>query len=158
MEMPLPISVKAMCLFIHNGRVLVATGNSLRSRDKDTIVEPGNFYRAIGGSLQFGETSEEGVRREVQEELGSEIGDLELVDVIESIFEYEGQQNHEICFLYMGRLLNESVSNVDILHVVEDTYEFDAEWIKIEEILDGNTPLYPVARYSDLLSRVRFAT
>ena len=151
MENNLPIRVKAMCLFIHEGRVLVANGNSLRTRSEECMVVPGNFYRAIGGSIDFSETSEQGVRREIREELGSEIESLELLDVIESIFEYEGQQNHEIAFLYKGKLTNEAVLNTDVLHIMEDTYEFDAEWVAIEQILNGSTPLYPAAPYERLL-------
>jgi len=151
MENNLPIRVKAMCLFMHEGRVLVANGNTLRARSEECKAEPGNFYRAIGGTIDFSETSEQGVRREIREELGSEIEDLELLDVIESIFVYEGQQNHEIAFLYKGKLTNEDILHLDIFHVVEDTYEFDAEWIAIEQILNGDTPLYPAAAYERLL-------
>ncbi len=78
METQAPIRVKAMCLFISAGKVLVANGKSLKSRRGDVVVVPGNFYRAIGGSLNFSETSIEGVRREIREELESEIEDLEF--------------------------------------------------------------------------------
>lgn len=151
MDKNLPIRVKAMCLFLNEGRVLVANGNTLRSRSEECMAVPGNFYRAIGGTIDFSETSEQGVRREIREELGSEIENLELLDVVESIFEYEGQQNHEIAFLYKGKLTNEDILHVERLHIVEDTYEFDAEWVAIEQILNGDTPLYPAAPYERLL-------
>jgi NADH pyrophosphatase NudC (nudix superfamily) len=59
------IRIKAMCLFYKDGKVLVSKGF-----DK---VKNENFYRVLGGSVNFFETGEAGVRREIQEELLSEV-------------------------------------------------------------------------------------
>lgn len=138
------IRVKAMCLFVHNGKALV-------SRGFDTVKNE-SYYRVLGGSLNFFEPNEEGVRREIQEELHSEIENLKLVDVVENIFINEGMRGHEIVFLYSGDLARKELYDQNIIHVIEETYEFDAEWVDIKDIVEGSIPLYPSFDYSTLFS------
>src|SRR3989344_2264408 len=96
MEQEEKIKIKAMCIFRKNGKILVA-----KCFDK---IKNEHFYRILGGSVKFSEISEIGIRREIQEELLSEIENLKLVDVIENLFTYEGSKGHEIVFLYTGDL------------------------------------------------------
>jgi ADP-ribose pyrophosphatase YjhB (NUDIX family) len=137
------IKVKAMCLIIRDGKTLVAVGH-----DKVTSQD---FYRVLGGSLNFFETSEEGVRREIREELKSELEDLKLLDVVENIFTYEGTKGHEVVFVYSGNLSRNELYDQDVIHIIEDTYEFDAEWASIEKILNKEVPLYPALDWSKFL-------
>ena len=90
------IKVKAMCVFIHDGKVLASPAVE-KSKHK-------HFYRLPGGKIEFGESSVEALHREIQEELGSEIENLRLLDVVENRFEYEGKRGHEIVFVYSGDL------------------------------------------------------
>jgi len=137
------IKVKAMCLFNHEGRTLAARGRD----DKKNQI----FFRLIGGSVDFGEKAEEGVRREVREELGCEIENLEFVDVVENIFEYNGIPGHEVVFLYKGDLSNKALYEQEKIHIIEPYSEFDAEWVPIEDIKSGKTVLYPTFNYSEIL-------
>lgn len=146
MEQEGKIRIKAMCLFHKNGKVLVSRGF-----DK---VKNENFYRVLGGSLNFFETGEAGVRREMQEELQSKIEDLKLVDVIENLFTYEGKKGHEIVFLYSGNLSRKKLYKRNPIHIVEDSYEFDVEWISMDEILTGKIPLYPALDYKTLFKKI----
>lgn len=146
MEREEKIRIKAMCLFHKDGKVLVSKGF-----DK---VKNENFYRVLGGSVIFFETGEAGVRREIQEELISEIENLKLIDVIENLFTYEGNKGHEIVFLYAGNLTRKELYTQNPIHIVEDTYEFDAEWISTNDILDGKIPLYPALDYNTLFKKL----
>ncbi len=139
------IRVKAMCLIIHNQKVLVADGDTFKSNVRHVV--PGHFYRVLGGSMNFQETSEQSVRREIREELGSEIDNLEKLDVIENHFIYAGEQDHEIVFLFKGRLARKELTEQNVIHIVEDSYEGDAVWVPIEEMLKGDRPLYPTTDY-----------
>lgn len=152
MASPNNIRVKTMCLIVNDGKVLVMDGRSIKSRSEGVVVEPAPFYRAIGGSLEFGETVRDGVRREVREELNSEVIGLELAEVVESIFDYEGQANHEVCFIFKGSLERTELYDQDSIHVIEDTYEFDTVWVPVQDVLSGPTPLYPLADYAQHLS------
>ena len=141
-----------MCLLVHEGRVLVADGNTLRGKEGMREIVPGNFYRVLGGSMNFGERAEDAVRRELREELDCEIENLTLLKVVENHFEYAGEQGHEIVFLFSRSVSNAELTKVDTIHVDETDYEFDARWVKFEDILTGATPLKPGLDYASFLS------
>lgn len=146
MEKEEKIKIKAMCLFHKDGKVLVA-----KCFDK---IKNEHFYRILGGSVNFFETGEAGIRREIQEELSSEIENLKLVDVIENLFTYEGSKGHEIVFLYTGDLARKELYAQNVIHIIEDTYEVDAEWIPVSDILNGKIPLYPALDYAALFKKL----
>ncbi|WP_209447014.1 NUDIX domain-containing protein [Rhodococcus gordoniae] len=58
------------------------------------------FFRAIGGGIEFGEMAEAALRREFTEELGVTLGAVELLGVVENIFEYEANRGHEIAHVF----------------------------------------------------------
>jgi len=132
-----------MCVIAHKGRILTSIGHdNVRNED---------FYRLLGGSLHFGETAEQGVRREMREELHSEIEDLKLLTVIENIFIYNGEPGHEIVFLFWGELANKGIYEQEKIHIVEDNYEFDAVWISTADISEQKIRLYPEFNYLKIL-------
>lgn len=65
---------------------------------------PGGYYRYVGGSVELGESHEQAVRREVQEELSATIEQLTYLGVCENIFRIDGELGHEIVFIYTGWL------------------------------------------------------
>ncbi|HEY4506156.1 MAG TPA: NUDIX domain-containing protein [Candidatus Paceibacterota bacterium] len=145
------IKVKAMCLLENDGKYLVANAETLKGDPTRRRIVHGKFYRALGGSLNFYETAEEGVRREIREELNSEIENLELLDVVENLFVYAGEQGHEVVFLFKGNLADKSLHGKQSVHILEDGYEFDAVWIPREKLVGKDKPLYPTADYSKYL-------
>ncbi len=147
------IKVKAMCLLVLNGHVIVADGSTMKSSVRK--MEARSFYRLIGGSVEFDEVAEDAVRREVREELGTEIEDLKRVDTIENRFTYAGERGHEIIFLFTGIPARKEWDVNVSFHIVEDTYEFDAVWVPIDTLLGGTTPLYPHAEYRKYLQNTR---
>ena len=138
------IRVKVMCVITGGDRVLAGYG-----RDN---VKGEDFYRVLGGSLDFGETSEEGVRREIREELNSDIEDLKFLDVLENTFTYKGKPGHEIIFLFQGALANKDIYTQSKIHIVEDGYEFDAEWVSRKDVLAGTVRLYPEYDYAKIFN------
>jgi len=58
------------------------------------------FYRPIGGGIEFGELSEVTLVREFREELSVEVVEHELVETLENTFTFQGNEGHEIWFLY----------------------------------------------------------
>ncbi|HEU5438681.1 MAG TPA: NUDIX domain-containing protein, partial [Ktedonobacterales bacterium] len=78
----------ALCVFRDGDRVLVQEGYD-PSKDE-------TFYRALGGTIEFGERSQQTVARELQEEIGAEVQDLEFLATIESVFTFDGLPGHEI--------------------------------------------------------------
>src|SRR3989338_5403984 len=136
------IRIKVMCMITDGDRVLAVHG-----RDN---VKGEDFYRVLGGSMQFGETSEEGVRREIREELNSEIEDLKFLDVVENTFVYKGKPGHEIIFLFQGTLADKEIYKKAKIHIAEEEYEFDAEWVFLKDVRAGTARLYPEYDYSKI--------
>ncbi|MBI4836773.1 MAG: NUDIX domain-containing protein [Candidatus Abawacabacteria bacterium] len=140
------IKVKALCLFHKDGKILASRGiNKITNQV---------FYRLLGGSLNFFETGEAGIRREIKEELHSEIDNLHFIDVVENIFTHEDWRGHELIFLYSGDLVRQELYAQQMIHIVEDTYEFEAEWIAIIEILSGARTLFPALDWKSLLLNI----
>lgn len=102
-----------------------------------------DFYRVVGGTVNFFETTEKGIQREIKEEFGTEIENLQLLEVAENLYPFDNIKRHAIEFLYKGELKNKELLKTGTIHVVDDGYEVDAVWVPIEELLHGPIPLYP---------------
>lgn len=139
----MPIELKAVVLIQNDGRVLVSKGF-----DK---VKQQPFYRLLGGHVEFTEAAESAVRREILEEIGSEIEGLKLVGVIENIFTHHGEQGHEIDYLYTGTLTRVELYEQNPIRQQEDGEFQYAEWVPIKEILGGEIPLYSPYDYKTQL-------
>ncbi|MBM3152021.1 MAG: NUDIX hydrolase [Chloroflexi bacterium] len=127
----------AICVFRHGGRILAGEGFD---RNKGAL-----FYRPLGGTIEFGERSEDTVRRELHEEIGAEVTDLRLLATLENIFEYEGQPGHEIVQVYDGRFVDESLYERESIQGYEVNIDepFKAVWKRLEDFGPGKPPLYP---------------
>lgn len=137
------VRVKVMCLFTRNGKTLGAKGY-------DEVTKQEHF-RIIGGNLDFGETTNKGIRREVREELKCDIENLKLVDVIDNHYTYNGHKGHDVIFLYKGNLSSEKLYEQDIICIEEPDCTFNAEWIPVVDILSGKTTLYPTYNWKKIL-------
>jgi ADP-ribose pyrophosphatase YjhB (NUDIX family) len=102
------------------------------------------FYCPPGGGVKFGETSEEALRREIREELDTEIENPRLLDVIENIFTFNGRQGHEIVFVYDARLVDISLYSVDQFTGHESNGEcYNVIWLDLDTIGPQTPPIYP---------------
>lgn len=75
------------------------------SLNPPTTENPDGYHRLIGGSVELGESHQDAIVREVDEELGAVIRDLTFLATVENIFHTDGTLGHEIVFLYTGRLI-----------------------------------------------------
>lgn len=58
------------------------------------------FHRLLGGQVEFREYAMDAARRELMEEIGQPLGDLEMLGIIENLFTWQGQDRHEIVFVF----------------------------------------------------------
>ena len=85
--------------------------------------------QVIHGGVDAGETSAQAIAREIQEEIGAAVADLQLLGVLESIFTVAGRAGHEIVFVYDGRFVDETFYTRTTITVTEDNGEtMPATW------------------------------
>jgi 8-oxo-dGTP pyrophosphatase MutT (NUDIX family) len=121
-----------LAIISHNGKILVSPGFDQ--------VKKTNFYRLLGGGIDFGEDSLTALQREIQEELGVEIKKAILLGVKENIFQYNGNSGHEICFVYQCTLDSEEIYQKDKIQVIDKPGHF-AIWLEINE--QNISKIYP---------------
>ena len=101
------------------------------------------FYRPLGGAIAFGEHSRECIVREIREEMGTEITDLDYVGVIENIFIFDGKPGHEIVLVYEATFVDSRLYEVESVRCRDNGGEFVAVWKPIAQFQAGKAPLYP---------------
>lgn len=139
----------ALCLFRHNGRILLQPGFDETKQSA--------YYRPLGGGIDFREHSAEAVVREIQEELGAEVVDLQFLGVIESIFTHNGVGRHEYVFIYDAKFVDETLYEQDEIVAKEGFGTFTAVWRSLDEFQDGSARLVPKGLF-DLLKSVETDT
>ena len=126
----------AICVFRNRNRILVSDGYD---PTKDEV-----FYRPPGGRIEFGEPSAVALRREMKEELGVEISDLEVLGVLENLFTFDGQTGHEVVFVYDAKLKDKSLYELNSFSGTEsDGTTFNAIWLDIDSVGPETPPVYP---------------
>ncbi|MFB7251540.1 NUDIX hydrolase [Microbacterium sp. NPDC056234] len=130
---------------VKHGHVLVLSGRD-RSIGRD-------FYRAIGGGIEFGERADEALRREFKEELGVALDGSRLLAVAENIFTYEGEEGHEIAHVFAvdGASLDQIPLDAE-LHVLDEGSP--VRWVPIDDLRDGERPLFPAGAPEALFALV----
>lgn len=104
-------------------------------------VKKQTFYRALGGGIEFGETSKAAVKREFQEEIHADIKVGELLGVTENIFTYQGKTGHEIVFLYSIEIPNDNFKND--YEINDEVGKYNAVWVNIDDFKSGKKIIYP---------------
>ncbi len=126
----------AICIFSHNGRILVAEGYDL--------VKRVYFYRPVGGGIEYGEYSKDALVREIREEIGAEMTQQRYLGTIENIFLYNSEQGHEIAFIYDARFTNPSLYTKERIEGIEDDNSpFTIVWKPLSFFREGQASLYP---------------
>lgn len=136
MEKQSQIRVKALAWIEDKGMLFV-----VKMHDK---VKEDDYYRPVGGAVEFGERSVDAVLREVREELSTEIQPIAPPFIIENHFTLEGEKGHEIVFLFPSRFLDLSYYKRKIYPLMEINGDgWDAMWVPISECVSGTLRLVP---------------
>lgn len=99
------------------------------------------FYRCLGGGIEFLENSEDALKREFKEELNIEIKVGEFLGIFENIFNYEGKNGHELILFYNAYIDDKDYQKE--YHIKDDNLEFDAMWIDVDKFKKKELILYP---------------
>lgn len=106
-------------------------------------VKQQNFYRALGGGIEFGETSHAALQREFQEELQAEITNIHYLSCLENIFTYNGKPGHEILQIYSCDFADPKFYQLEKLTFYEGKRKKTALWVEIARFKSGELNLVP---------------
>jgi len=129
--------VIAICLFLDGERFLVLHGHDSQKQS--------GFRRPLGGAVEYGESSEAAIRREIREELGCDIVHPKLLGVLENLFVYEGEPGHEIVFVYDAVLADRELYERAEFGFTEvpGGPEHRASWMSLADFDSGEPRLVP---------------
>ena len=107
----------------HKGSILVSLGH-----DK---IKNQNFYRLLGGGIDFQETSLSAMKREIKEEIDLELENYQLLTISENIFTYNNEPGHEICFIYKADFKDiENYKREDFV-ILDSDVDGKVVWLKL---------------------------
>lgn len=102
-----------------------------------------NFYRALGGGVNFGETSREALVREFQEEIQAEITNIKYLGCLENIFIFNDKQGHEIIQIYQCDFVDRRFYQTEVIRFREADREKTALWLDIRQCKSGQLRVVP---------------
>lgn len=120
----------ALLVAVRNNKILVIAGHDYNKHE--------NFYRLIGGGIEFGETGAEALKREVKEEMNAEIKNIKYLGLIENIFNYEGEDRQEIILLYQADFKDKNIYNRDKIEILDSRHPQTAYWLDKKTLLESN--------------------
>jgi 8-oxo-dGTP pyrophosphatase MutT (NUDIX family) len=112
------------------------------SKGYDPVKET-TFYRAMGGGVDFGETSLIALEREFQEEIQAELKNIRYIGCLENIFTFNGKPGHEILQLYECDFVDPKFYELETIDFSEGKRQKTAVWVDINNFKSGEYRLVP---------------
>ena len=130
------IRAKALCVVSDGGEILVG---------RNVAPDGEAYFRPLGGKIEFGEASEDAVKREFREELGADLVSVERLGILENHFTYGDERGHEFVVLFDGAFADDALYERDELDAYEAEIDerFTAIWKPLDNLVAADEPLYP---------------
>lgn len=116
-------------------------GNKILVSEGHDKVKNQVFYRCLGGGIEFLEKSDVALKREYKEELGIDIAVGEFLGIAENIFNFQGNDAHELVLFYNIKLKDEDIK--ERYRILDEEDDGDTYWIDIDEFKNKEKILYP---------------
>jgi 8-oxo-dGTP pyrophosphatase MutT (NUDIX family) len=135
--MAFPRQIRVLALgIIHSGdRIFISEG-----------YDPANqqtFYRALGGGVDFGETSLEALQREFMEEIQAELTNIQYLGCLENLFVFNDNPGHELLQIYRCDFADPKFYELESLTFNEGDRQKTALWVDIARFRTGELRLVP---------------
>ena len=103
-----------------------------------------SFWTLPGGRPEHGETAEQTVKREMQEELETDVDVVRLLWFVENFFEYDGRCYHEIALYFLIRFPDNSLPRTSAaFDRNDDGVLLRFQWYPLQAELLMQLPLLP---------------
>jgi len=135
MHKPGKIRVLALGLIRDGERVFISEGYD--------PVKQQTFYRAMGGGVDFGETSRDALEREFQEEIQAKLTNIRYLGCLENLFVFDGKPGHEIIQLYQCDFADPKFYQLQQLVFAEGKRKKTALWVEVSRFKSGELKLVP---------------
>lgn len=120
--------------FIEDNSAFNCRVNALIIKDNKillTRLKTDDFWTFIGGKIQFGESSEQAVLREVKEETGAELQIDKTIALIENFFHLRGKDWHQYIFFYK---LKADLEVFEGSRDLKDDPRGEIKWFSLDEL------------------------
>lgn len=129
------IRVLALGLIQNSDRIFVSQGYD--------AIKQQTFYRALGGGIDFGESSIDALKREFQEEIQAELTNINYLGCLENIFVYDNDIQHEFIQIYRCDFVDLKFYELEELKFMEKKRKKKALWVPLEQFKSGELILFP---------------
>lgn len=119
-------------IFVFKGILFNKENQILIDNRKEEILDDANGkWEVPGGKIEFGETPEEAVKRELLEETGYNVNVKQIISYSKvSMWEYSDHKQHTVIFFYICELENDN--HIEINDNRINTYK----WVTNKELSD----------------------
>lgn len=135
MNEPNQIRVLALGLIRDGDRTFISEGYD--------PVKQLTFYRALGGGVDFGESSYDALQREFQEEIQAELTNIKYLGCLENIFTFNGKPGHEIIQVYQCDFVEPKFYQLEQIVFPEGDRKERALWVDISCFTSRKLRLVP---------------
>lgn len=114
---------------MHSNKIRVLSLGLIRDGDRTFLsegydpVKQQTFYRALGGGVDFGESSYDALKREFMEELQAELTNIKYLGCLENLFMFNGKAGHELIQLYQCDFVDPKFYQLEQMEFSEGEYK-----------------------------------